>query len=330
MRSMLLLALCACGQPASALPADALAPGDGPEDAALAEREVRKVLVGDHAIIWTHGTFPACPADFGCVVTGPAVTVWDRTHDRLAGNYEGGVGSLGLAGAETAYFVVAGPDFDHMYLSRMGGDPVVNLSLPRALTTGPAVDARYVYWADSVDYRVAAYTIRRALRDGDGTDATEVVTLPVQPQPQQLTYAAGYLWWVSSLDKLQRVPASGGAIEDLPTSVQTLAAFDDVVYAGRSISNGDGTWTSEVGRFRTDGSFERLAVQSLAGFPRYLVQADHSLYWSVEDGNVYRVDLTGGAIETIAAHDRMGYAFAVLPDRLLVEFTRSGFRSVPR
>jgi len=64
--------------------------------------------------------------------------------------------------------------------------------------------------------------------------------------------------------------------------------------------------------------------------PRCLVPDGDLIFWSTWDGNVYFASTSGGSVGTIAADDKAGYVFAVLPDKLLVEFNRYGFRAIPR
>lgn len=330
MRLAVVLAFVGCSAPARDTSIDAQADDAPPVDPPL-ERRVTHVLVGETAIIWAHGSFPPCSLEFGCSTRGPALTYWSRSARMVSNRVENGTGSLRLAGTEDSFFVVGGPDHDQMYLRRVDGATGVSLSVPRSLTVGPAVDDTYVYWGES---STSGYTLFRAIRTGDGSDRSIVATTPTNAPPAQLTYAAGYLWWLDPAmsQRITRVPITGGAIETLAVSSATLAAYDDMIYAGPTRSNGDGTWTSEVGHLDANGVFESTAQQTSSdgAVARYIVKTADGLYWSTNDGNVYRTDLAGGAIETIAAHDTAGYAFAVLPGEILVEFTRSGFRSIPR
>jgi hypothetical protein len=52
--------------------------------------------------------------------------------------------------------------------------------------------------------------------------------------------------------------------------------------------------------------------------------------WNLRDDNLYFAPITGGSTGSLAVDDKAGFAFAVLPDRFLVELTRNGFRTVPR
>ncbi len=332
MRLVVLFALVGCSAPARDTPVDAQAVDAPPVDPPL-ERRVHHVLVGETEIIWAHGSFPPCSLEFGCSTRGPSLTYWSRAARMVSNRVENGTGSLRLAGSEASFFVVGGPDHDQMYLRRLDGGTGVSLSVPHALTVGPAVDDTHVYWGEAAT-NGGVYSLYRALRTGDGSDRSLVATTTTTAPPEQLTYAAGYLWWLdpATSQRITRVPITGGAIETLSVSSETLVAYDDVVYASSARSNGDGTWTSEVGHLDGNGGFEATAEQTSndGAVARYIVKAADGLYWSTNDGNVYRTDLAGGAIETIAAHDTAGYAFAVLPGEILVEFTRSGFRSIPR
>src|SRR6185312_15656336 len=83
------------------------------------------------------------------------------------------VGSRQLAGDDQQLFYLEGTSLATMFVRRAGpGAGPVALSIPRRLDVGPTVDASYVYWADTVDSM--SYTLRRASRNGDGTDGTVV------------------------------------------------------------------------------------------------------------------------------------------------------------
>jgi hypothetical protein len=330
-RSLAIVALVGCSAPERDTAAvDAPPPVDAPGEQLL-ERRVHQVLVGENTIIWTHGDFPPCSLEFGCSTRGPSLTYWNRNSGMIANRAENGTGSIAIAGSEQAFFIVTGLDYDQMYLRRVEGIDGVAMSVPRALTIGPALDSTYVYWGESRGTTEGGYTLYRATRTGDGGDRSVVATTESYGPPAQLTYAAGFLWWLEpGTSRVTRVPVAGGAIEQ-PGYAHTIAAFDDVVYAGRARSNGDGTYTSEVGRLDAAGAFEVIAQQTTNGAsPRFIVKANEELYWSNNDGNVYRTDVAGGPIETIDARDDAGYVFAVFPNEILVRFTRSGFNSIPR
>ena len=149
---------------------------------------------------------------------------------------------------------------------------------------------------------------------------------------EHLTYAAGYLWWIELQNFwLTRVPVTGGTPERILASVSTLGISNDAVYVGRSISAGGGQWTAEIGRVNADGSYRVIASHpSNDAAPRYIVPHASLVFWSLGDGSLYFAPETGGSVGTVAVADKAGYAFAVLPDRFLVEFNRYGFRTVPR
>ena len=331
MRFLVIATLVGCSVPArDSATFDAPPPVDAPSAQPL-ERTVHQVLVGENTIIWTHGGFPPCSLEFGCSTYGPSLTYWNRNSRTIASRTENGTGSISIAGSEETFFIVTGLDYDQMYLRRVEGIEGVAMSVPRALTVGPALDSTYVYWGESRGTNDGGYTLYHATRTGDGSDRSVVATTESGGPPMQLTYAAELLWWIESgTSRVMRVPTAGGAIEQLGFA-STLAAFDDVVYAGSPRSNGDGTYTNEVGRFDAAGAFEVIARQTTTGAsPRFIVKSNEELYWSNRDGNLYRTDVAGGAIETIDARDDAGYVFAVLPTEILVRFTRSGFNSIPR
>lgn len=331
MRLLAILAVAGCSAPTRDIsPVDAPAV-DSHVDVPL-ERRVHQVLVGENTIIWTHGDFPACSLEFGCSTHGPSLTYWDRNSEMIANRTENGTGSIAIAGSEQSFFIVTGLDYDQMYLRRVEGINGVAMSVPRSLTVGPAVDSTYVYWGESRDVSEVGYTLYRATRNGDGSDRSVVATTESNAPPSQLTYSAGFLFWIEPANsRVRRVSVTGGAIENLSTAY-TIAAFEDVVYAGTSRSNGDGTFTVEVGQLDAAGVFQAMAQQVTNGAsPRFIVKSGADLYWSNQDGNVYRSDVAGGgAVETIDARDDAGYVFAILPSEILIRFTRSGFNSIPR
>lgn len=328
MRTALLLAAATgCAGPSGAHP-DA-AP-DAPLDAAIEpyERTVNAVLVAGEDVFWSHGRF-ACALEYPCPLEGASVTTWRRSSNRATVRYEGGIGARSIVGDATERFFVTGLDLESTYVVRDRGIPI-GLSIPRPKTIGPALDATHVYWADrAIDQ--ADYTLRRATRDGDGSDASVVAAdVPMDGDSSDFVVASGHVWWLA-LGKLRRVPVTGGPVADVAPALagpRVLAAAGDAVYvASRTQATG-----VEIGRVDADGAYTVLAqhVTPDAHVPRFLVATDDALYWSLRDGNIYRAPLAGGTVETIAAGDRLGHAFAVLPDQILVELTGDSFRAIPR
>lgn len=325
MRLFVIVALVGCSLPDRELP-DA-APTDAVPER-RPERQVNRVIAGENAIIWSHGQF-VCSLEYGCPTEGPGLTYARPQVDQTWTWIDGGVGARTIVGTESELFLVTGPNYDQMYLRRLGGAGDLNMSIPRPLTVGPAIDATHVYWGDAVE-PAGGYTIRRASRTGDGTDVVPVVTSEPAMGMEHLTYAAGHLWWIDTSQSVVRVPIAGGTIERLPVEAATITSIDDVIYVGTARSNGDGTWTEEVGRFASNADYETLAQRQTAGnVPRYIERAGTETFWSVGDGNIYRAP-DGEPVSTIDVGDQAGHVFAVLPDRYLVEFNSAGFRSVPR
>jgi hypothetical protein len=324
-RVFALVAVVAC----SPAPREMLDVLDAAPDAELAfERRVNQVLVGDSSVIWVAGDNGPCSLEFGCSDKGTARTTWSRSSSTVVDTVEDGVGSLVIAGTDQSYFVVTGSAYSQMAVHRISGGVDTTLSPPRAGTVGPALDTDSVYWADSSEPNQLHYKLWRAARNGDGSDATLVADLG-ESLPRDLAYAGGYLWWQTlALSHLERIPVAGGPVESLDTDGGALAVHNDVLYLRTWRSNGDGTWATALGRMR-DTTFEPITTWGEGESASYIVPTDDDLYWSKDDGNVYRIALTGGAIRTFVAQDDAGYAFAVLPDQLLVGFTHAGFRSIP-
>ncbi len=325
MRLFVILALVGCSVPARELP-DAPPTTDAVPELAP-DRQVNRVIVGEQRVIWSHGEF-LCSLEFGCPTVGPGLTYAQRELNKAWTWIDGGVGARTIVGTESELFLVTGADYGQMYLRRLGGSGDSNMSIPRPMTVGPAIDATHVYWGDAAE-PFRGYTIRRASRTGDGTDAVPVVTSEPALGMDQLTYAAGHLWWIDA-QSVVRVPIGGGTIERLPVYAGTITSIDDVIYVGTAHSNGDGTWTEEVGRFALNASYEVLAQRQTTGsLPRYIVRANGETYWSVGDGSLYHAP-DGGPVSAVDVGDQAGYVFAVLPGEYLVGFNRTGFRSVPR
>ena len=293
-------------------------------DAGLPERLVNNVIVGEQFIFWSHGDF-SCPIELGCY-PGPTISGFSEAQNRTFTVVDGGVGTRQIAGTEDELFYLYGQDTEHMYLMRLGGAASAALSIPRPRLRGPTVDDEYVYWAEG-DLSGFELLIRRATRAGDGLDATTVATSP--SELEHLTYSAGYLWWIGIPSSLNRVPVTGGTPERVLEQVTALAATTDGVYVGRWSGTGIDA-VIEVGRVDTAGTYEVVASQPTPDTRVfYIVPEGDSLFWSATDGKLYVAPVTGGSVDSIATLSQ-GYVFAVLPDRYLVDFTRSGFRTIPR
>lgn len=331
MRTALVIAVVGCSTPSAAPDA---APPDVAADAHPDpyDRTVNQVLLADDFIFWSHGRF-GCPLEDPCIFDGPAVTAWWRGSGNASPRYSGGVGARGLVGTSDERFFVTGLELETMYLVRDRGAPTA-LSVPRPYTIGPAIDATHVYWADATD-PAAGYTIRRATRAGDGSDAIVLATGVRPGGLDALVYAAGYVWWNGGVG-VYRVPVTGGVPESVAPALATshvhvLTARGDDVYVASSVNGPVVAEVTSLGRIDATGAYTLLAEHAPRTiWTRFLVAADDALYWSTRDGNIYRAPLAGGAVETIPVDDRVGYAFAVLPDQLLVEFTADGFRAIPR
>jgi hypothetical protein len=321
-RQLLLVLVVACSPEGRSLRSDAAI--DSPSDVApRPDRPVNRVIVGSSQIFWSHGIFQ-CSLEFGCP-DGPTLTQAVRATSTVFTRIDGGSGARTIAGDEQALFLVSGGSTDAMFVHRLDGSGDTALSIPRPLVQGPAVDSTFVYWAEPIDFGLA-YTIRRASRSGDGTDASSVVGDRLEVE--QLAFAHGQLWWLENR-RVVRVDSAGGTAETTEVTADVLLGEDDALFVGRGISEGNGHWDSEIGRFDPDGSYHVIAQQiALDHTPRYLVRDGGRIYWSVDDGRIFSAPATGGAATAEPATSH--FAFAVLPDRYLVDFTRDGFRSAPR
>lgn len=320
--------LTGCPSERAALPDSTIVPADAAAGEVLPDRQVNNVIVGQTLTFWSHGQF-ICSLEFGCP-TGPTITAFHSPLKAVSTWVDGGVGTWQIAGSEAELFYVNGTDNQAMYLQRIGGAGTAALSIPRPNLMGPAVDDASVYWAEGNESQVG-YAIRRASRGGDGTDAA---TLAMSSWgTERLTYADGHLWWIElGTSWLTRVPVTGGTPQRVLDNVIAMTASDDVVYVGRSTYDGTGGyWLTEIGRLSADVPYSVVASHVPAGgAPRYLVADSDLVFWSTWDGNLYFAPQAGGGVGTIAADDKAGFAFAVLPDRFLVEFSRYGFRTITR
>jgi hypothetical protein len=295
---------------------------DADTDAALPDRAVNDVIVGATRVLWSHGQF-SCSLEFGCG-SGPTVTGFSQTHLTVFPWVDGGVGTWQIAGTPDELFYLYGETHEDMYVRRRSGDGDTALSIPRPWLMGPAVDDLYVYWAEGRRYG-PGFTIRRSSRSGDGSDAALVAETELGTE--RLTLAGGYVWWIELNQYwLMRVPKTGGTPERVLSGVTALTGNRDSVYVGR-IGNG----TAEVGRVDDDGSYNVIASRSSSNLRvSYIVADEDLIHWSEWDGDVYFAPIAGGSVGSVAAADKHGHVFAVMPDRYLVEFRRDGFRSVPR
>jgi len=326
------VALVGCSGSAHPVAPDASAPDAAPPYEF--RHTTTDVLVTAMDVHWSAGDFvcglEACPAE----TPAPVLSFADRQPPTAFVAYEQEIAAVGprqLAGDNGQLFYIEGTDLGSTFVKRYSG-PTGNvaLSIPRRLDIGPAVDASNVYWAETLDG--TSYAIRRASRNGDGTDATVVVpTIAVNDATRaRLLQAGQQLWWIGTDGSLMRVPVTGGTPMPAIDHADTIAAAGDVVLVSRLVGLGTSQPHREIGTI-TSGTYQPLLTLDANNPPRFLTAAENAVWWSNGDGNIYSVPLAGGAVTTAAAQMADGpQVFAVLPDRFLVDLTADSLRSVMR
>ena len=299
MRCFFIATLVACS-PVERPLEDAPQAVDGELDAPLADTPTSDVIIGAQGIIWSRGRL-GCSLELGCG-RAPTLTSASRQSGTVDnGDVSSGEGSVGLVGDETNVFYAFG-DEHARYIRRNG----TALSIPRSWVSSPAVDATYVYWFDDTG------ALRRAARSGDGFDGMTIATGNFVLA--KLGHAAGYLWWADSA--LHRISTTGGAAMIVLPDVAAVSTIGDAIYVGRA---------NEVGRVDVDCTYHAIATHP--GLAHYFALDGATLAWATEDA-IYTAPITGGTAAKI--HDGYTSIFAFLPNELLVDFTRYGYRSIPR
>jgi hypothetical protein len=298
------------------------------------EHRTTDVLVTPLSVHWSQGDFvcglESCPAE----TSGGVLSFTQRTDVTAYTPYEldvAEVGSRQLAGDDQQLFYTVGTALDSMFIKRCDSGDCTALSIPRRLDIGPAVDAINVYWADTLDG--TSYTIRRASRGGDGTDATVVVpTIGVNDATRdRLLQASQQLWWIGTSGSLMHVSVTGGTPASAVDHVDTIAAAGDLVLVSRLTGFGTAQPYAEIGTVDVSGTYQALVTLDPNNAPRFLSSAENTVWWSTGDGNIYSAPLAGGVVTPHAVQMADGpQVFAVLPDRFLVDLTAHGLRSVMR
>jgi hypothetical protein len=315
------LVLVGCSPAAREVPAsnpDAPIPDASDVEAA---HPVTAVLVRDDGVMWSYGS-EACSLEFGCWYGGPAVSYWEAKTNATWIHYDDSpAGAMTVVGSGKEAFIITGVTHEERYVKRL--DNTTALSLPRPWTRGPAVDDTYVYWAES-SVAFGPHVIRRALRNGDGSDAATIVA--DAGVVRSVAVVAGYVWWIAISSGLQRAPVSGGVPEPIRTNANKLTTSTDGLVV-ELLGNGQ----HELGVVDGAGSYRALAPLTTELW--FLVADDQNVYWSTATANssfaIHKTALAGGPVE-LTVGDMLDDVFAVTPTQYLVDFSTAGFRRIDR
>lgn len=305
--------------------ADAADAPPGPDAGPTAQaRRASAVIVGATQVVWSMGQEACpifheggpCPVPGASVLTGELATGATTAHLQT-------VNGTAIAGDETEVFYLDSDGPGGTFLARLRLDDPhavpTPLSIPRADVTGPAVDATDVYWAES---NGTAFEIRRASREGDGSDAQTIATTSLRPDG--MLVLGGYVIWGSL-----RVPVTGGTPETFTTetALRVLAVGSDAMYVEQYLS---GNTMIRIASLSVDGVLTPLTSelpQSRGGEAAAL--DGNTLFWTGNDANLYELPTTGGT-PTIAVAGFPDELFAVTADAYLYGFTTLGFATMPR
>jgi hypothetical protein len=299
---------------------------DGADAAWYETRPATAVIVGADRILWTqrHG---GCSLESGCSVDiGPTLTTEDRATGVITTLLADNWGADELAGDESEVFLMrAGDDEWSRVLTRfrpgVSSAPEV-MSAPQDNPAGLVVDATYVYWAAGGSNN-QAYSVYRALRGGDGSDAAAIYT-GNRFVPQVVFN--GYLWAGGS-----RLPVSGGSVEDVLTGGQVFAAVTSAGLLATKNRDAAGAY-SDVGTLAPDFTFHVLFSNVWQPYvPEWNPVADaDELFWRGTTSTLYRARLTDTTYQADARYQGGFEPFAVTSDAILYNFTRRGFDSISR
>ena len=288
-------------------------------------RPVTGVLVDSRGVTWTYGT-DVCNHEGICWYGGPTATWYENAVDHTWIVDNSAAGAMTIAGDDHDAFIVTGTTHEERYVRRLRGGA---LSIPRPWTQGPALDGTYVYWAEQAAIGTP-YTVRRASRAGDGSDGASLAT--VSSYVQQLVVYAGYVWLRNGSGTLMRVPTAGGASEDIASGITAMTVTPGGLVVARGGLAGNQPY-AEVGIFDAMAAYRAVAQLPPPYEVRHLAADDRDIYLSNGSTNaltIYRVPVAGGSIETVATDVPHGYAIAITTDKLLYDFTPSGFKTIAR
>jgi hypothetical protein len=290
-------------------------------------RQASAVIVGATQVVWSMGQ-EDCPIFHeggGCPVPGPSVLTGDLATGATTAHLET-VNGTQMAGDATEVFYLDSDGPAGTFLARLRLDEPYRmptaLSIPRLDVAGPAVDATDVYWAEG-NGPGAGFSIRRASREGDGSDAQTIATTPLRPVG--MFVLGGYVIWGSL-----RVPVTGGtpATFTTETNLTLLAVGPDAMYVEQYLPD---TMMVQIGSLSVDGVLTPLTPEfSQYSAVRGAVLDGDTLFWRVfNDNNLYELPLTGG-MPAVAVAGFPDGPFAVSSNAYLYNFTTLGFQTMPR
>ena len=305
--------------------ADAVDAAPAPDVGPLPQtRQATAVILGATRVMWSMGP-QACPIfhEGGpCPVPGPTVLTGDLASGATTTHLET-LNGTAIAGDETEVFYLDHDGSTGTFLARLRLDDSqavpAALSIPRADVTGPAVDATDVYWAEGDG---TGFEIRRASREGDGSDAQTIATTSLRPNG--MIVLGGYVIWGSL-----RVPVTGGTPETFTTAtdLSAIAVGPDAMYVEQYLA---GNAQVRIASLSVDGVLTPLTPD----LPQYrgpLAAAldGDTLFWRANDNNLYELPTTGG-MPAVAVAGFPDGTFAVTAGAYLYDFTTLGFQTMPR
>jgi sugar lactone lactonase YvrE len=182
-----------------------------------------------------------------------------------------------------------------MRVPLVGGTVTTLATGPTLLTSGLAVDATNIYWADTNAHAV----VKLSLAGGAPT------TLASEPGcPDKVAVDGTSLYWTYCSGTVERVPLVGGAISTLAS--QRLSTPEGIAVDATHVYWANRPPAPTVSSVLLDGG----PVVPLATVPQmdgFGIAIDHeSAYWT-DDFDVMKVPLAGGVLTTLAsAQDNPG------------------------
>jgi hypothetical protein len=297
--------------------ASAEASADGPF---FENRPTTGVLVSGFRVAWSQ-IREECPLedDPACPANGPTVSTADL-DGTLRTSLDDRQGTSGLVGDDDALFFIGGAPSE-LALFRVTPSTASAVQLSGTwtdATSPPVIDGGYVYWFDA-----HARGIRRASRSGDGSDATTIATPSLTPS--RLTSFGGFLWWNTS-NSIFRTPVAGGEIEAMTTTGSILATAPTGLFVDTWVGGGS---THQIAAIGMDGT-TTVIVDAIPQYrcATWIVVDGDDLFWRAADGALDRTSISHVAPSTVT--DAGTGPFGVTSSQILVDFTRHGFRSIPR
>jgi hypothetical protein len=289
-------------------------------------RRPTAAILGPNRVVWSLGSNSCSHESIECGPVSPTILAADLTSvdaTPLVSTHKG----VSIVGDETEQFFVNSDDYNHSYVVRVRREAswatTTAMSIPRQGVAIVGVDDTYVYWIEPTG-------IRRATRDGDGSD---VVTL----QGDGGGYLHAGYFWSSACNAgactVRRTPSGGGTAEVVANlDAGVIGVANDRLLLKES----DGM---QFPRYRVVAMTIGGTTEVLTDFleqcyaPWAVAVAGNDIFWTTcLSSNMFRLPLTGGVpaqITGFAPVERLE-PFVVTPDAILYGFDDTGYHVFPR